>query len=84
MCLLQDVALDLSGDVIQYTIFTALAFYTPKFSNSKAHLGLWSCNQEFLLKNKDGVVQLLEGFQLNLINSLMTRRVVKSGCFLPT
>lgn len=82
MCLLQDAALDLPGDVIQYAIFTALPFYTPKISNSKVHLGLWSCNQEFLFKSIE-VVRLLQGFGLNLSNSLMTRRVVKNGHFLP-
>lgn len=85
MCLLQDAALDLPGGVIHTVchICTALPFYTPKMFNSKAYLGLWSCKQAFLSKSRNELVQLLEGFRLNLNNSLMARRVVKNGYFLP-
>lgn len=34
-------------------IYTALPFYFPQISDSKAHRGLWSCNQEFLFKRRD-------------------------------
>lgn len=34
-------------------ICTALPFHTPRISDSKTHPGLWSCNQEFLLKSRD-------------------------------
>lgn len=34
-------------------IRTALPFHTPRISDSRTHPGLWSCNQEFLLKSRD-------------------------------
>lgn len=61
MCLFWDAALGFPGDITQYAISTALPFYTPKISNSKAHLGLWSCNQEFLFQSREEIAQLLVG-----------------------
>jgi hypothetical protein len=62
---------------MMYSGYTALPVYHPKFSNPKAHLGLWCCNQEFLFKSEDEFVWLLVGFGLNLSNSLIATRIVK-------